>query len=407
MRSVIFNLFFKVIPLLIALIFTTPAASQGWTRIVTLPETEFTCIKVIGGKIYTASENRLYTSTDGLTWQMEVITNDFITPTSLEVFNNTLHLGTFFNGVYQKILTPNASWSQSLNGMAISSFTIHNGELYLSTFGAGVFKKINTTWQNINYNLPTFSYNVSKVVSVNNILYAFAGGNGTFYSFNPSQLSWNVQYYFGGLAPGFIADDVLKTTTNTVFVTRGNALLRSDDFTQTWNTDAVGLLNGNNRLIYQGIQSTYVLSLLFNDDNGINYTHLQKRANNAPISTSWGTANELLEFYTYGITELGNKVYLATERGLFVKTNQSLGGFNPIAEKADITIFPIPANEKINFDSSLNVKEVLLYDVTGRVVYQNAFNTPTGAIFFSKKGNYIAHFVLENGLQHEAKIIIN
>lgn len=407
MKIGIFNLFFKVLPLLTTLILNTSVTAQGWTRITTVPETEFTCIKVIGGKIYTASENRLYTSTDGITWQMEVITSDIITPTTLEVFNNTLYIGTFFDGVYQKTLTPNASWSQSLNGIAISSITPHNGELYLATFGAGIYKKGNTTWQNINYNLPTFSYNVSKIVSINNTLYAFAGGNGTFYSFNPNLLSWNVHYYFGALAPGFIADDAIKTTTNTVYVTRGNTLLRSDNVTQSWNSDAVGLINGINRMIYQGINDTYVLSLIFNDETGVNYTHLQKRANDLPLASSWGNFNELLDFYTYGITELGNKVYLATERGLYVKTDNSLGGLNPTPEKVDIRIFPIPANEEVRFESTINVKEILLYDVMGRKVHQQTSEAFSGAIHFTQKGTYIAHFLLENGLQHKAKVIIN
>ncbi len=388
--------------------FTSPAVSaQEWTRIVALPETEFTCIKVIEGKIYTASENMLYTSTDGIAWQAEVITDDLITPTAIEVFNNTLYLGTFFNGVFQKNLTSNTTWSQSLSGIAVSSFTVHNSELYLSTFGAGIYKKGNTNWQNINYNLPTFSYNVSKIASINNILYAFAGGNGTFYSFSPNQLSWNVHYYFGALAPGFIADDVIKTNSNTVYVTRGNALLRSDDFTQTWNSDAIGLVNGNNRIIYAGMQSIYVLSLLFNDDNGINYTHLQKRSNSLPISSSWGTSNELLEYYCYGIAEFGNTVYLATEQGLFARIDNSLGLPNQGIEKVNMVIYPIPATDKIHFECALKVKEIVLYDLAGRLVHQQKNESRTGTIYFDKKGNYIANFILENGLIHSAKVIIN
>lgn len=408
MKTAIFKALLKVLSLILTIVATSIASAQEWTRVEALPETEFMSVKVLEGKIYTISENKLYTSTDGQNWQVEVITPEFITPYTLEIFNNTLYIGTLFNGVFEKSLTPNSVWNQILDGVAISSFAIHGNELYLSTFGLGVYKKVNGTWQNINYNFPTFSFNVNKLLSINNTLYAFAGGNGTYYSFNPNQLSWNVHLYFGAIAPAFIADDAIKTSANVIYVARGNALLRSNDGAQTWSSDTVGLLNGNNRIVYEGVHSTYVLSLLFNDANATNYTRFQKRASNLPLSSSWGTSNELLEFYTNSMTEFGNKLFLASEKGIFFKIDNTLGVINPIPTEVNIKVYPIPTqSNEISFESDYVIDEVSVFDLTGRLVYKHSFNEKTGTINLSKKGLFMAHFIMDGELIYSTKIIFN
>lgn len=407
MKIAIFKVAQQIVLLVLTLINSNTLSAQAWTRVEELPETEFTCIKVLSGKMYAVSENRLYTSIDGINWQSELITTELISPISLEIFSNTIYIGTFSNGVFEKSLTPNANWSQTLMGVAISSFATHSGELYLSTFGAGVYKRVNSTWQNINYNLPTFSFNVTKILSINATLYAFAGGNGTYYSYNPVVPAWNLHYYYGTLVPGFIADDVLKTNANVVYVARGNALLRSNDQAQTWSSDTVGLLNGTNRILYEGIYSTYVLSMLFNDTNQTNYTRFQKRLSNLPLLSTWGTANELLEFYTYAISEFGNKIFLATDQGLFFKLDNTLGVPIYSPQKVRIKVYPIPAqSNEISFESNYLIDEVRVFDLNGRLVYEHPFKDKKGIINLSKKGIFIACFIMDGTIKYTTKIVV-
>jgi hypothetical protein len=406
MTTTIVKLTLKLVLLILSFLITQFASAQDWLNLEQLPDKEFTCIKVISGQIYALSENKLYRSADGETWEEETITPNIITPISLEFFNNTIYIGTFFNGVYEKSLSPNSNWNQYLDGVAVSSFAIHNNELYLSTFGVGVYKKVGGIWQNFNYNIPTFSYNVNKLLSINNTLHAFAGGNGTFYTFNSTTQSWQYHYFFGNISPGFISDDAIRTSNNVIYVGRGNNLLRSNNQGQTWSLDAIGLLNGSSRLLYEGANSVYVLSLIFNDNNAVNYTRIQKRATHLPILSSWAGSNELLEFYTYGICEFGNQIFLATDSGIYRKTDNSL--VTEIPTKSEFKLFPVPSHSnEIHFTSDTVIDEVKIYDTQGRLVYRNQFNNKNGTINLSQKGLFIATLSDSNGAKWSAKIIMN
>lgn len=406
MKSLLVKVILKIVSVILTILSSQMSFSQDWSRVTVLPEKEFTCVKVFSGKIYALSENKLFTSVDGENWIEETITTDVITPISLEIFNNQLYVGTFFNGVFEKSMLPNSNWNQFLNGVAISSFVIHNNELYLSTFGVGVYKKNVSGWQNFNFNFPTFSYNVSKLLSINNILYAFAGGNGTYYTFNATTQLWDYHYFFENIAPGFITDDALLTSSGTVYVARGNALLRSNNLTQNWIYDAVGLINGNNRILYEGANSIYVLTLYFNENEGINYTRIQTRDKNAAGSVPWSSDSELQEFYTYSICEFGNKIFAATDLGLYYKTDTSLGIENPLP--TSVKVYPNPSlTPDINFSSESQIDEVIIYDLQGRQVYRNHFYDKMGTIQLNTKGVFIATFLSSDKIIEPTKIIMN
>lgn len=407
MKTSLVTIVIKLAILVLTFLNSIFSTAQEWSRVTVLPEKEFTCVKVYSGKIYALSENKLFTSVDGENWLEEAITTDVITPISLEIFNNQLYVGTFFNGVFEKSMLPNANWNQYLNDVAISSFAVHNNDIYLSTFGVGVYKKVGGIWQNYTFNLPTFSYNVNKLLTINNTLYAFAGGNGTYYSLNTITQSWNVHYLFNGfLAPGFITDDALLTSSGTVYVARGNALLRSNNLTQSWIYDAVGLINGNNRILYEGANSIYVLTMYFNDNEGINYTRIQTRDKNAAGLVPWSSDSELQEFYTYSICEFGNKIFAATDLGLYYKTDTSLGIENPLP--TSVKVYPNPSlTPDINFSSESQIDEVIIYDLQGRQVYRNHFYDKMGTIQLNTKGVFIATFLSSDKIIEPTKIIMN
>ena len=409
MKKLLITAVLKIVVFILTILSSQKISSQEWIRVEALPQLEFTIVKQFSGKVYALSENKLYTSEDGINWEMEIITTDIITPISLEIFQNTLYIGTFFNGVYEKSLIPNSNWNQFLNDVAISSFAVYNNEIYLSTFGIGIYKKVAGSWQSCTYNLPTFSYNVNKLLTINNTLYAFAGGNGTYYSLNPITQNWSVHYFFNGfLAPGFITDDALLSTSGTVFVARGNALLRSNNQTQTWIYDAVGLFNGNNRILYEGANSIYVLTLYFNENEGINYTRIQTRDKNAAGSVPWSSDSQLHEFYTYSICEFGNRIFAATDKGLYFKDDSSLGVELPKEHDFKVLVYPIPSlNNEISFQSDSIIEEILIHDIQGKLVYKKNVNTTRCTLQLFEKGIFILTLLSEDKMRLDRKIIMN
>ena len=361
------------------------AKAQQWNPVTSLPATEFTTINSFNNKLYAAAGNQLYSSADGTNWQSETIHPLAITPTCMALFNGVLYVGTTDNGVYYRNIATGSTWNHALLGLYISHFTVHEGRLHLSTEGSGVWKNVAGTWNNMTNDLPTYSYNVSKIVSLDGKLYAFAGGNGTFYRFDPGTNKWIEDYFSDGYLPGLIIDDAL-THNGVLFAANGHHFLRSEDHGANWTADGVGLLNGINRMAYKGAHSIYALS----PDPNTNFTYLQKRSINAAPQSSWGNFNEVLQFFSYAIHEFNGKIYIASDQGVFAKADGSLGVENPAAGNPALTLYPSPSSDgNINIVSDLEIETVEVYDLNGRMIVSKTVNALNPTFHISGKGIYV------------------
>ncbi len=385
------NRLITTITLGFSLLILTKINAQQWTPVASLPHREFTAIQNLDGRIYAASENKLYISADGNNWQIENIHPVIITPTCITVFNNILYVGTLSDGVYYRNLATGAQWQHALMGIHVSTFIVHDGRLHLCSQGSGVWRNISGIWNNMTYDLPTYSYNVNKIVSLNEKLYAFAGANGTFYRFNPETSKWIEDYYLNGYAPGLSADDAV-TQNGVIFMTKGNRLLRSDDAGDNWVSDANGLINGINRFLYQGAQFMYSLTL----DATTNYTYFQKRSNNALSQSTWNIYNELLPFYTYALVEFKDNMYVATNEGVFFKKIETLGIENPQL-RSDVSIYPNPSSSGIiTITSNSIIEKIEVYDLGGRLIQSQNGNSVNETLTLSSKGIYLVKLLTNN-----------
>lgn len=369
----------------LSLLFFGKAKAQEWNLVASLPTTEFTTIQSLNNKLYTATGNKLYISADGINWQSETIHHSQITPTCVTLFNNILYVGTMENGVYYRNIATGSPWSHALLGLHISHFTVHEGRLHLCSQGSGVWRNIEGQWNNMTADLPIYSYNVSKIVSLDGKLYAFAGGNGTFYRFNPSDNKWIEDYYSNSYQPGLIIDDAL-TNNGALLAVNGHRSIRSEDNGENWIDDNIGLINGVNRILYKGTNSLYSLTL----DPNTNFTYLQRRNINATAETSWGFFNEELTFYSYAIEEFRGKIYIASNQGVFAKSDSSLGIENPIKNNPTVKLYPSPSSDgHINILSDFDIEHIEVFDLNGRMLLSKAINALNGSVSISGKGIYL------------------
>ena len=385
--------------IVLSLFLITKVSAQDWEVVTSLPQTEFTVAKALEGKIYAAAQHKLYISTDGMTWQSENIHPVPITPTCITLFNGVLYVGTLDDGIYFRNIAPGSPWNHAVMGLHISHFAVHDGRLHFCSQGSGVWRNISGTWNNMTYDLPIYSYNVTKIISLDGKLYALAGANGTFYRYNPAVNKWIEDYYFNNYLPGLMVDDAL-TDGSAILAANGNRLLRTDDAADTWIQDNVGMQNGVNRILYKGMHSIYALTL----DGNTNFTYLQKRSINAPSQTTWAN-NELLEFYSYAIDEFAGRIYIASNQGVYVKPDSTLGVGNPVLDRPEIVLFPSPSPDgNINISSSDEIGTVTAYNLSGQMVLSRTFSTPTATINIPQKGIFLVR--VTNGDQSTVQKVV-
>jgi hypothetical protein len=341
----------------------TGIQAQQWAKITALPETEFTMIQKVDGIIYAASGNMLYTSSDwGQTWQDAQYTNiNGLIVYAFTKFNNRLYLGTSQGVFSTSVNQVHQPWNFDINTLPVTSFAEKDNILYASVEGFGVMKLMNgTAWIGFSNGLPSYSMSVTKILSTPADLLAFAGANGTFYRYNFALGEWTEDYYIDGIAAGLHVDDA-KVIGNTIYVSRYNKVLRSDDLGNNWVHDQQGLSIGQNRHLYEGNSDLYCITT-----EGTSTTFISKRPK-TETNTSWAVNLEQTAFYTFDLLEQGDKLFAAAGDGLYVK-NGTLGVNDPLVSPAVIKVYPNPsADGKFIIESDTPVNDVMVYDASGRL----------------------------------------
>ena len=308
----------QIILLLLLLPSLSKTFSQ-WTKVKSIPTNDIILLTVSNNNIYAASDStEIYKSSDmGITWNTLTVSSSPIDITSLIFFNNKIYVGTFRFGIFSS--SDNGSiWQKSnSNLVSISDFAVKDNLLYASTFGDGVAVLDTNTnqWSFINDSLPSYSVNVQKIIGHPNFLIIAAGANGTYYKYNFSTHSWDESFYYGILRPGLQINNLINDG-NTIFAVNGNRIIKSSNAGESWVDDKIGTHNGFYRNIYAGLNTYYILTNLITGG-----TWIQKRDKYLNSGTTWGTKEEFLPSgFSYDIIEYNNKLFLAKDDGLYVKS---------------------------------------------------------------------------------------
>jgi len=300
--------------------FLLAAAVRGqWTKIANIPAPfHIVALNVHNSSMYAVSDsNIIFKSSDGINWDRIVVGAASNRLAALSFFNNTMHVarlqfGTLFSN------DDGVTWQNNAPAIfPVSSFAVKNSLLFAATFGQGVevLNPDTEQWMPFNNSLPDYSANVQNIISAPNFLLIGAGSNGTFYRYNFTNNEWNEEYYFGRLRPGLQINRLINRG-DTLWAVNGDFILRSDDAGITWFFDQAGTHPGISRFIYAAATDYYTLT---NIDGG--GTWVQHRSKAAAAGDSWATDEELFPTgFSYDIIQFNDKLYLARQDGLFVKS---------------------------------------------------------------------------------------
>lgn len=305
-----------------------PGQANGWIRITTLPAEKISLVKTIDGTVYTAAASGLvYHSADsGKTWSAYNKIKNNVQVTAFIIFKHKIFVGSQADGVFMSPDNGN-TWIATFPFPALapaSTFLVWNDHLYCSSSGLdGIYGYDENTvnWNRFNSDgLPTnYNLTVEKAIVVNNSLLTIQGVNGNFYTYDTGTAKWSEHSFFFNHIAGLHITDILYNN-NTLYASYGPAIFRSDNTGQAWAYDTVGLKRANDfisptRVMYTGNDSYYTLLNVRQSE-----TWIQQRAKTAPLGTSWSNHQEHLSIgYSYDISQLGNKLFLATASGLYYK----------------------------------------------------------------------------------------
>lgn len=352
------------------MLMTTMAHAQ-WTRITTLPENYYGAISVIDGTIYTTLYNELYYSNnDGATWEKATIGDTMFMPTCIKKFGDRLYIGADVFGLYSAPLDNlSGPWIADIPFVSVTSMTEKAGALYVSTSGSGIYKLgADGIFNDFSNGLKTMD--VTKLVVTPQSFIATVNENGTFYRFNVTSDQWEEEFYFDSYTPSFLIEDALLVN-NTLYASKYNGLIRSEDDGNTWQNDAVGLaIDSQSRSLYKGQNSIYTLTLDLS--TGFPTTDLRKRSLSAPIGSTWANDAETLSFGTFAIVEKGNKIYAATDQGVYYKIDDTLGNNDVHSVQTEMVLLSDPSyNGKFTLKSQQPMEQMTVYDATGKLIMQH------------------------------------
>jgi hypothetical protein len=299
-----------------------PVVTNKWIKLQE-PKQGVNVLELINNTIYAGVGNNLYTSNnEGATWtSSEIGKAGLANITAIKVFKNIIYTGTSASGIFSSN-DGGKTWANNnpLFSTRVTSFAELNNNLYAASSGDGVFflNQAQNKWEPYNNDLPQAftSYDVFKIVSTGNTLLAAAGVNSTFYHYDFTNNKW-------------IESALPKTGSYLVDVIHDNGvilgigtelkIIRSTNNGIDWTYDTKDLqetLPGaiNNEKIYAGALKHFVLI------NTIAGGWVQQRDKTAEAGSSWANGQEFLsKIQLNGIIELGNKLFLATDSGLYVK----------------------------------------------------------------------------------------
>lgn len=345
-----------------------------WSVVTKLPLTEFVSLASKDSLLFAATlSNILYKSTNfGEDWtQIEVGGNNVVLE-KIEIIDDILFIGTKNAGIFQSNdygVTIEKTLSSSL---PITDFVKRGNQYFASSLGNGVyvFTVQNRSWEEyFTQSIPlNVAGSVTNILSTKDYLFIASGGNGVFHRFSTIDNQWKAGYYYGNLAPGLQITDAINLN-DTILVVNGNRVIVSTNDGQTWQDDKLGTFNGVDRLIYQGNTDIYLVTSDFQQG-----TWIQKRQISSPIGNDWSSDDEYLpNFYCFDMVQYNNKLYLASENGVFFKSTST--SVSEIEEyKPSLQIHYQPIANLISVQSSKEIASVTLFNVLGQIVHQEQCN---------------------------------
>jgi len=334
----------KLIFTLISFLFFSTTFSQ-WKRVEQLPASDIFTVYHKDDILYAGGRNVIYISKDnGQTWDSTTAIPNVPFIDNIIVYKNELFAAAPHKGAFKSI-DEGRTWQIINDGLFpdVSDFCEFNGDLYASTYGSSVYKlnPVNrSSWISFSNGLSSLSANITSITGNDSAMVAGTLANGLYDHIPVNSTTWEERFLRGQISPTEGVYDIV-TSYDTLFLTGHiGRIYMSTDNGLHWNTVGDVLPSLNSRLV--NAKEAVLLSRVGFDGIGFItvFHYIKKDAFQDPfVLFSFS-----LDHYTYKIDILGNRIWDASNLGLFYMPLSDLPGITA-ADSVSLVLLPVRFTE--------------------------------------------------------------
>ena len=298
-----------------------------WTKVEQLPSSDIASLYHKDSILYAGGRKIIYISKDnGRSWDSTSTNPQLFLVTSLIVYKDELYAAAPHNGVF-KSADDGRTWQNISAGIFpdVSDFCEFRGDLYASTLGNSVYKldPVNRDhWLSFSNGLSSLSANTTAISGNNNAMVAGTLANGLYDHLPANSTTWEERFLRGRITPTEGVYDIISSH-DTLFLTGHiGRVYMSTDNGLNWTVVGDVLPSLNSTLV--NARQALLLSVVGFDgiDNLTVFYYIKKDALQNPfVQFSFA-----LRHFTYKMDIIGNKLWDASNKGLFYMSLSDLPG---------------------------------------------------------------------------------
>lgn len=318
----------RILITLTLLLFFSTSFSQ-WTRVSQLPVTDIASVYHKDSTLYAGGKNIIYFSKDkGMTWDSTSAIPQLFLVTGMIVHKNELYATAPNKGVF-KSPDGGATWEDISNGIFpdVSDFCEFRGDLYAATLGNSVYKlnPVNrNSWLFFGNGLSSLSANVNAIAGNNNALVAGTISNGLYDYLPANETTWEERFLLGQISANEGAYDIITAHDTLFYAGKTGRFYISTDNGLSWNLFG-NRLNSSATTIVNAKQAL-LSSIRFFDGNSFStaFFYIKKDS----LQNPFVNFSVVGDHFTWKTDILGNKLWDASDRGLFYMSLSGLPGIS-------------------------------------------------------------------------------
>jgi hypothetical protein len=315
-----------------------------WKRVEQLPSSDIASLYHKNGVLYAGGKNVIYISkNNGLTWDSTSVIPQLFLVTSIIIYENNLYAAAPNRNVFKSAdggtTWQSATWQGLTPGTFpdVADFCEFMGELYAATFGNSVYKlnsASENSWLSFSNGLSDLSANLPVIASNSNVVISGTLANGIYGRLPANSMMWQERLLRGQLDPNEGCYSIIAAHDTLFYSGRTGKFYISTDNALNW--DFIGeKLPSAATTMANAKQAILVSRHIFEDSFKTLFYYLKKDSlQNSFVNFSVvGDAH-----FTYKIDILSNKLWDASNKGLFFMSLSDLPGISAADEGVPITL---------------------------------------------------------------------
>jgi photosystem II stability/assembly factor-like uncharacterized protein len=330
----------KLIFTLVSVVFFSTSFSQ-WTKVEHLASSDIASLYHKDSTLYAGGRNIIYISKDnGKTWDSTSTIPQLFLVTSITVYKDELYAAAPHQGVF-KSPDDGRTWQNISAGIFpdVSDFCEFRGDLYAPTLGSSVFRLDPVTrdhWLSFSNGLSSLSANITTISANDNAMVAGTLANGLYDYLPANSTTWEERFLRGRITPTEGVYDIINSHDSLFLTGHIGRVYMSTDNGLNWTVIGDVLPSLNSTLV--NAREAVLLSVVGFDgtDNITVFYYIKKDSLQNPfVQFSFA-----LRHFTYKMDIIGNKLWDASNKGLFYMSLSDLPGIT-CADSVTLTSLPV------------------------------------------------------------------